>query len=327
MILLNEEQIMSIYGMKEALVDVEAVLTSKAGGGIENPPRTVIEFPEHSASALYMPSSDSVEEIAAVKIVTIFPENPKAGKPTTQGMMLLTDAHDGSHVAMMNASYLTRLRTGALSGLATYRLAREDSRVLTVIGTGAMAFEQVLGVLAVRDILEILLVNPTESKAVRFKEKLMEFGVEAKIEVARDVAEAVRRADVINCSTRSETPVFDGRDVKEGTHVNGVGSYLPHMREVDLKFILRAGKIVVDDLHGVEEEAGELIHAAESGEWNFTDVHGELKDLVTGSVDGREREEEITFFKSVGAAYFDLAVAKGVYRKAVELGSGTKVDM
>lgn len=327
MLLLNEEQIISIYGMRDALVDVEAVLKSKASEGIENPPRTVIEFPKHSASALYMPSSDSAEEVAAVKIVTIFPENPKAGKPTTQGVLLLTDAKDGSHIAMLNASYLTRLRTGALSGLATDRLARKDSRVLTVIGTGAMAFEQVLGVLAVRDIQEILLVNPTEAKAVRFKERLQEFGVEATIEVVRDVASAVWRADIINCSTRSVTPVFNGVDVKEGTHVNGVGSYLPHMREVDVQFIVRAEKIVVDDLHGVEEEAGELIHAAELGEWSFSDVHGELKDLVVGNVVGRESNDEITFFKSVGAAYFDLAVAKGVYRKAKDSGSGTKVDM
>lgn len=329
MLLLNEGQIASIYGMKEAIVDVEVVLKSKAGGGINNPPRTVIELPERSASALYMPSSDTTEEVAAMKVVTIFPENPKVGKPTTQGITLLTDVKDGSHLAMMNASYLTRLRTGALSALATDRLARRDSKVLTVIGTGAMAFEQVLGVLAVREISEIYLVNPTESKAVRFGERLRQFGVDesVKIEVVRGVSEAVRGADIINCSARSEVPVFNGADVKAGVHVNGVGSYLPHMREVDLDFIRRAEKIVVDDLHGVEEEAGELIHAVEQGFLSFSDVHGELMDLISGHVGGRENDEEITFFKSVGAAYFDLAVAKGVYRKAVELNVGLNVEI
>ena len=329
MLLLNEKEIQSIYGMTDALVDVEKVLRSKIEGKIENPTRTVIEFPEHSASALYMPSADLVEEVATVKTVTIFPNNPAVGKPTTQGVILVTDAQNGEHLALMNASYLTRLRTGALSGLATAKLSRQDSTVLTVIGTGGMAFEQVLGVLAVREIEEILLVNPTEEKAVHFGEKLRAFGVNEaiRIDVVRDVSDAVRRADIICCSTRSTEPVFKGSDVKPGTHVNGVGSYLPHMREVDVEFIKRASKIVVDDLEGVTEEAGELIHAATEPDWSFDAIHGELMELIVGHVEQRTDDNEITFFKSVGAAYFDLAVAKGVYRKAKDQEIGIQVEI
>jgi len=261
--------------------------------------------------------------------VTIFPENPAAGKPTTQGVILVTDAKDGEHLAMMNASYLTRLRTGALSGIATDHLARKDATVLTVIGTGAMAFEQVLGVLKVRPISKMLLVNPTTAKAERFKEMLLTFGIgeNIHIEVTENVSEAVKQADIICCSTRSNTPVFDGNDVKPGTHVNGVGSYLPHMREMDFTFIQRCSKIVIDDEAGVKEEAGELIHANEQPGWSFDDLHGELMDVVSGKVIGRSDNNEITFFKSVGAAYFDLAVAQGVYRKALEVGIGIEVDV
>lgn len=329
MLLLNEKEIQSIYGMNEALVDVEKVLRSKADGKIKNPPRTVVEFPEHGASSLYMPSADLVEEVVTVKTVTIFPNNPTVGKPTTQGVVLVTDAQNGEHLALMNASYLTRLRTGALSGLATAKLSRRDSTVLTVIGTGGMAFEQVLAVLAVRDIKEILLVNPTEEKAMRFGEKLLAFGINeaTRIDIVREVAEAVRRADIICCSTRSSEPVFKGSDVKPGTHVNGVGSYLPHMREVDFEFIKRASKIVVDDLEGATEEAGELIHAANQPDWGFKKIHGELMDVVIGGKEARTNDEEITFFKSVGAAYFDLAVAKGVYRKAIDKGIGIQFEI
>ncbi|KXH80666.1 ornithine cyclodeaminase family protein [Sporosarcina sp. HYO08] len=329
MLLLNERQIQTNYRMKEALVDVEKVLRSKANGKIENPQRTVIEFPEHHASALYMPSADLVGEVATMKAVTIFPNNPKEGKPTTQGVVLVTDAQNGDHLALMNASYLTRLRTGALTGLATDKLAREESTVLTVIGTGGMAFEQVLGVLEVRPIKEILLVNPTEAKAVKFREQLRAFGIDEaiEIEVVRDVGAAVHRAHIICCSTRSNTPVFDGNDVQPGTHVNGVGSYLPHMQEVDFEFIQRTSKIVVDDLEGVKDEAGELIHAAEQPNWSFDKIHGELMDVVVGKVDARTDDEEITFFKSVGAAYFDLAVAKGVYEIAKEKEIGTEIEI
>ena len=329
MLIINEKEIQSLYGIEEALSDVEKVLHAKAGNKIDNPNRTVIEFPERSASSLYMPSADLVDEVATMKAVTIFPENPAIGKPTTQGVMLVTDATNGEHLALMNASYLTRLRTGALSGLATARLSREDSTVLTVIGTGGMAFEQVLAVLAVRKIERILLVNPTEKKAVLFEEKLRNFGIDAKIQIdiIRDVSEAVRQAHIICCSTRSNDPVFDGNDVQPGTHVNGVGSYLPHMREVDFKFIERANKIVVDDLEGIKEEAGELIHAAEQPNWHFDKLHGELKDLVTDAIDGRKNDEEITFFKSVGAAYFDLAVAKGVYHIATKQEIGLRANI
>lgn len=327
MLIISEEEIQSIYKMNEALVDVENILKAKANHKIDNPNRTVIEFPERSASSLYMPSADLVDDVVTMKCVTIFPDNPAVGKPTTQGVILVTDAENGEHLALMNGSYLTRLRTGALSGLATARLARENSTTLTVIGTGGMAFEQVLGVLAVRPIEKMLLVNPTKEKAVQFEKDLRAFGIDEKIEIIRDVSEAVKQADIICCSTRSNDPVFDGKDVRPGTHVNGVGSYLPHMREVDFEFIQRADKIVVDDLDGIKEEAGELIHANEQPDWSYNNLHGELKELVTDQIPSRETEEEITFFKCVGAAYFDLAVAKGVYQKANKENVGIRANI
>lgn len=327
MLVINEKEIMQSYGMKDAIQDIREVLVAKIANKIANPHRTVIDFPAHEASALYMPSADLVGEVSAVKVVTIFPHNPAKGKATTQGVVLLSDGVNGEHLAMLNASYLTRLRTGALSGIATDYLAKKDAKVLTVIGTGAMAFEQVLGVLAVRSIERIILVNRNSEKANTFGEKLRTFGVTIAYEVIEDVAAAIRQADIVNCATRSNEPVFNGEDLKPGTHVNGVGSYLPHMHEVDITTITRASKIVVDDFAGVKDEAGELMHAEKLGKWSFTDVHGELGNLVIDAIKGRETEEEITFFKSVGAAYFDLAVAKGVYAKAKQQQIGTEIDV
>lgn len=329
MIILNEKEIQQLYKMEQAIIDIEQMLHHKHAGRIENPLRTVIEFPEEDGSVLYMPSADKHKELMTMKAVTIFPKNPSQGKPTTQGVILLSDAKNGEHLALLNASYLTRLRTGAMTGIATDRLALKDANTLTMIGTGAMAFEQALGVLAVRDIKTILLINPTIEKAYRFRDKLRDFGIDPsiEIEVLEDVSEAVKHAQIICCSTRSHDPVFKGEDIQPGTHVNGVGSYLPHMREVDFTFIQRATKIVVDDMHGTKEEAGELIHAAKQPDWSFDDIHGELIDLVTNKISHRENDEEITFFKSVGAAYYDMAVAIGVYDKALRSNVGTKVDI
>lgn len=327
MLILNEEQIMNSYSIKDAIEDVAAVLKAKEEHKIASPHRTVIEFPEQDASALYMPSADLISEVAAMKVVTIFPQNPSKGIPTTQGVILLTDAENGSHIAMMNASYLTRLRTGALSGIATDYLAKKDATVLTVIGTGGMAFEQVLGVTAVRSITKILLVNKTILKAHQFGEKLQAHGITIPYEIVETVSDAVKQADIICCATRSNEAVLDGEDLKSGVHINGIGSYLPHMREIDEASILKASKIVVDDLDGVKGEAGEFMHAAENGVWSFDEIHCELGKLVTHDKKGRENNYEITIFKSVGAAYYDLAVAKGVFKKAKKQKIGTEIDV
>jgi len=327
LIILNQEEIKSFYSMEDAIKDVRETLIAKVQNKVQSPHRTVLEFPEESATSLYMPSADLENKVAAVKVVTIFPNNPAKELPTTQGIIVLTSTEDGSHLSVMNASYLTRLRTGAMTALATDALAKKDAKVLTVVGTGAMAFEQTLGVLAIRDISKIILFNRTKEKAISFADQLKEVGVEVEFEIADDVNDAVSKADIICCATKSTTPVFNGEYLRPGTHVNGVGSYLPHMHEIDHTTIKTASKIVVDDLHGVKDEAGELMDAEEKGIWSFNDVYAELESLVSGEVSGRGAEEEITFFKSVGASYYDLAVAKGVYKKAQTLGTGLNIEV
>ncbi len=327
MLILSEKEIQKHYRMADAYKDLQQGIVAMQAGKIKNPFRTVIDIPDYEGSALYMPSADFSEQTTATKVVTIFPQNPQSGKPTTQGVLLLSDATNGDHICLMNASYLTRLRTGGLSAIGTNKLAREDAKVLGAIGTGAMQFEQVLGVLEVRGIEEIILFNRTKEKAERFKTDLERFGVTQSIRVVSDVDELVASADIINCATRSNDPVFNGENLRPGTHINGVGSYLPHMREVDLATIQRANRIIVDDLHGVTEEAGEMIHAAKETDWDFSDITGELKSIAMDDTPIRTSDEEITFFKSVGAAYFDLIVANGTFKKVRALEVGQRVEL
>lgn len=327
--ILTEQQIQQIYPMEQAIQDVQDALIAHYNGNVENPHRTVVEFPKEQASILYMPSVWEKIGIAAVKVVSIFPNNPRLGKKTTQGLILLTNTETGEHIACMDASYLTRLRTGALSALATKFLAKPTASTLAIIGCGKMAEEQVRGVLAVRNIEEILLYNRTKEKAEAFVKKVKDQNpsYSGKITVAKTADEAVQRADIIVCATRSDKPVFSGHSLRAGTHINGVGSYLPHMQEVDERTVLRSAKIVVDTVDGAKDEAGDLIIPANKGIWSFDQLHGQLDELVAGKIPGRETAMEITFFKSVGTAYFDLAVAAAVYKKAVELEMGIELDL
>jgi ornithine cyclodeaminase/alanine dehydrogenase-like protein (mu-crystallin family) len=327
MIILSEKEIQSLYTMEDAILDVEAILSEERNGNIQIPERTVLNFSEHDASVLYMPSAAT--KMAAVKVVSIFPHNPERQRPTTQGVIVVTDTETGEHLAMMNATYLTRLRTGAVSAIATKYLARREASRLAVIGTGAMAREQVAAMLAVRPITEMFLYNRTEEKAEQFAAYIQEAHPEwqGTIHVMDNADEAVRQAHIVICSTRSTTPVFSVTALQPGTHINAIGSYLPHMQELDVETIIRADRIVVDTKEGVKHEAGELIQAENTGRWSFEQIDAEVGELVTGEKSGRQHEKEITLFKCVGVASFDLAVAMGVYKKAVENGKGTTISL
>lgn len=329
MLVLSEKEIRSIYTMKEAIADIEHALQLHVKGTVENPVRTVIQYPEKNASTLIMPSAVEPIGISAVKVVTIFPDNPSVGKNTTQGVILLSDTNEGDHVACLEASYLTRLRTGAASGVATKKLARKNARVVAVIGCGRMAEEQLQAVLEVRPIEQIWLFNRTTERAEQFAKRISKLSPNytGEVRIAGEANAAVEKADIVICSTRAETPVFSGDALRPGTHINGVGSYLPHMQEVDEVTLQRCSKIIVDTIAGAKEEAGDFLIPEKEGKWDFSLLHGELDQLAAGQITGRETEEEITFFKSVGTAYFDLAVAAAAYKKAVELGYGTEVPM
>ena len=310
MIILTDKEIEEKYKISHAVKDVNAILKDYNEDKIVESIRTVLPAGEDS-SMLYMPCISLTQQVSIIKTVSIFPTNKNL--PTTQGNILVTDLTDGAHKATMDASYLTRLRTGAMTAIATDKLARDDAKSLGVIGTGNMAFEQILGVVEVRDIQRILLYNRTAEKAEAFKKRLEDFGIWADIEVIADVNALVKQSDIINCATQSKTPVYNGELLKPGTHVNGVGSFTHEMKEMDQAAIKRADHIYVDDMDGVKDEAGELIDAVEAGIISWDDIKGTLADIYDKGY-LRENDTDITIYKCVGAGYFDLAVAGGVMK-------------
>lgn len=332
MLILSEQQIQSFYGMPQALRDLVPALVAEHAGQVQNPPRLVLDVPEREASALYMPSGIgglglSDTRTVGTKIVTVFPQNPARGKATIQGVIVLTEADTGSHIALMSASYLTRLRTGALTGLAAQHLARKDAARLGVIGTGGMAPDQIRAIQAVRPLQELRLYNRSAAKAQALADALAPELSGVRVSVSPTPESLVEGSDMVVAATQSRTPVFDGAALQAGTFISGIGSYLPEMREVDFTTITRADKIVLDTREGCTHEAGELIQAQAEGVWNFGQAHSDLAGVVAGANAGRESEDEIIFFKCVGAAYFDLAVALGAYTEARERGLGTSVEV
>src|SRR5699024_9523910 len=199
-----------------------------------------------------------------------------------QSVMLLTETNSGKHLAMIDASHLTVMRTGAISGIATKYLSRENSETLTVIGCGAQSLGQIQAVMKVRSISNIYLYNRTLEKAELLKNKVSAIYPEWKgeITIEKDPNVAVSKADIVVSSTSSDYPVYSGDAVKPGTHINAVGSCEPTKREYDEKLLQRSDKVVVDTLEGAKQEAGGLIIPDKTNEWDMSNIYGELSEII-----------------------------------------------
>lgn len=330
MLVLSQQEIETHYGMAEAINALRHALLQYVTGNIVNPHRIVMNFKENLNSHLTMPSAMPQTGIAAVKVVTIFPENPQHNLRTSQGVTLLSSTENGAHLALLDASYLTALRTGAISGVATDLLARKDAKTVAVTGCGGLAVQQLNAVLTVRPTIQtVYLWSRRHQQAEQFKLHFIEKFPQHSVQfiVCETVNQAVAQADIVNIATCAEKAFFAGSDLKLGAHINGVGSYLPHMQEVGEDSLSRCSKIVVDTLEGCKAEAGDLIIAANNGTWRWEDLHAEVGEILAGDKSARENDTEITFFKSVGTAYFDLAVAADVYNQAKIKGLGTEITL
>ena len=263
---------------------------------------------------LYMPSYSEEIGYSGVKIVSIHPDNKLENRKTLQSVMVLTDAKTGEHVALLDASLLTVMRTGALSGVATKYLAKEDAKSCLIIGCGEQARGQIRALLEVRELSHIMLYNRTAEKVKQFVEYLRnDAGWKGEIQVLEHPDEGVPHADIIICATNSTTPVFDGNLLTSGTHINGIGSYLHYMQEVDVNALKKCDRIVVDTMEGILEEAGDFLIPMAANDFSVEEIFGELGEIVVGKKKGRETKDEISFFKSVGFSILDLVVAVSIY--------------
>ena len=312
--------------MSEVIDIMGKAFADLADGKAVMPQRTPIPVPDHSGLALFMPAYLKGMGAIGAKIVTVFKDNPARYKvPTIMGTITLLDEKTGAPLALMDGGYLTAMRTGAASGLATRLLARKNADVHTMFGTGGMARAQALAVSCVRSIKKLLLFSLDQLEArLAFRDSIRDV-IDAEIIIADDPARAVAEADVVTLITSSRDPIVDGNWFKPGTHINGVGSHAPKMREIDSKTAIRS-KVICDSVDACKAEAGDFIIPVEQGEWSWDRVHGSLGDVVTGRIAGRENEQEITFFKSVGLAIQDISTASYVYEKAIREKAGTHFD-
>lgn len=265
-----------------------------------------VEVPgEDNATLLLMPAWVP-GQYAGVKMVSVFPGNAARSLPAIFGTYLLSSAATGQMLAAIDGGELTARRTAATSALAARYLARIDARELLVCGTGRLSLNLIQAHLAVRSFERVRVWGRNGQAAESVAGEARGLGLPA--EAAPDLEAAVRDADVISCGTLSSQPLIHGAWLKPGAHLDLVGGFKPSMREADDDAVRRSS-VHVDTLAGATKEAGDIVQPLESGVLGHDDIRSELQELVRGTKNGRQSAEEITLFKSVGAALEDLAGA------------------
>lgn len=325
--LLTRSDIQRAISMRDTIAILKRAFADLSTGRANVPPRVALPQDKHDGITLFMPAYLLDAESLAVKIVSVHNRNPERNLPLIHALVVLIDPTTGRPLATMEGGSLTALRTGAASGVATDLLARQDAEVAAIFGAGVQARTQLVAIAAVRDLYRCWIYARHPEHVQNFIAEMQPQFPAVELIAARSPAQAVCESHIICAVTTSSTPVFDGADLLPGTHINAVGSFKPSVQEIDCTTLQRAGKIVIDEHAGAMAEAGDLLTAIAQGAIQQTDIYGEIGEIAAGLKPGRECDEEITFFKSVGNAVQDAAVAQAIYQQAVQEGFGVEINL
>jgi ornithine cyclodeaminase/alanine dehydrogenase-like protein (mu-crystallin family) len=317
-IVLSEHEVRELLDMESCIEAMQEVLASLARGELFNPLRSIAR-PEGADTLLgLMPAYRGGETPAyALKEIVIVPDNPARGLDTHMGGVLLHDGETGELLSIANAAPITEIRTAAVSAVATRALARPDAQRVAILGAGAQARGHVHAMRAALDDPEIRIW-------ARRLEAAEELAGEVGATVAPSVDAALFGAEVVCTTTAAREPVVEKKWLARGAHVNAVGACFPTTRELDTETVASAS-FFTDRRESCLTEAGDYVIAATEGAIGPEHIKAELGEVLAGMHPGREHEDELTVFESLGIAVEDLASAELVTRRARERGVGVEV--
>lgn len=249
------------------------------------------------------------------KFSSVFPNNVSLGIPSTISKISLYSAKTGELQAIIDANYLTAIKTGASAAIATDLMARKNSSVLSIVGTGLQAYFQVLAIQEVRKLEKVYVYDVIPERIQEFislieKEKNQDYEIIAAI----SGDECAEQADIICTCTTANTPVFSGEKLNPGTHINAIGSFTPFMQEIDEETVIKSSKILTEHIDGMLEVAGDILIPLNNGKIVKNDITGSIGDVLTKKVSSRENEKEITLYESVGSGVLDIGLSIYIYQ-------------
>jgi alanine dehydrogenase len=322
--ILNAGDVRAALSMADCIAAVRSGFSQLAAGQAVVPVRT--QWPGAGGTALAMPAYLPLDRALGAKIVAVFPGNPARGLATVNALVALLEADTGRPLALLDGTYLTALRTGAASGVATDLLGSGDAGTVALFGAGVQARTQLLAVCTVRAIRTAWIYDSNPGQAELLCNELRGEGpIPRDLRVATSPAEALREARIVAAATTSTAPVFADADLMPGVHINAVGAFTPEMQEVPAETVARA-RVFVDQREAAMAEAGDLIIPAKLG---LLEPSGlvEIGAVINNQAAGRESADQITLFKSVGNAVQDIAAACRALAVAEQRGLGTLVEL
>ena len=317
--MLSERDVRRLLDLESCIEAMADVLAALARGELYQPLRTIFRPPDAETLFGLMPAHRGGPDPAwALKEIVIAPGNPARGLDSHQGGVLLHDGETGELVALLNASPVTEIRTAAVSAVATRALARPDAQRVAILGAGVQARAHAQAMRAVLD-------DPEIRVWARRLETAEELAGEVGATVAPSADAALFGAEVVCTTTAASEPVVEKRWLARGAHVNAVGACVPTARELDTETVAHSS-FFTDRRESCLTEAGDYVLAAAEGAVGPDHVKAELGEVLAGLHPGREHEDELTVFESLGIAVEDLAAAEVVVRRAREQGAGAEVD-
>lgn len=321
--LITGPEMRQCLGMPRAIDLMHQAFAALSQGEVTAPQRTKISSDQ--GTMLYKPALLPAAGIFVVKSVSVFPGNVTQKLPVTTGILLVNDATTGLPLALMDAEYLTALRTGAAAGLACRLLANPNSRQGALFGTGGQAYQQLQGLLCALPLDEVFVFSRHKEHAEVFCRDHSQASSPCRL-IPNPDRNRLHECQVISTATTSLTPVFQDLEIAAGTHINGIGSFMPTMAEVPAETVCRA-TVIVDQRSSCLNEAGDLRQPMDQGLLPASFCPAELGEILSGEKVGRRSPEELTFFKSVGNAAQDVVCAAEVLRQAEATGIGTTIEI
>ena len=329
MLVITRKEISESITIEETMEAVKAAYQDYEEGSMETPDRVELEIREHEGINLIMASYFIKKKVFGFKDVSVFVKNRDKGKPVINSLVILHDAETGEPIMIADGIELTAIKTGAATGVVTDIMAKTKAEKIALIGAGFQAMRQLEAILAVRPgIKEICVYDVNREKSEEFTARAVErmSGYNRKFVLSASANEAVSESDIITTVTTSKSPVFDGKAIKKGVHINAVGSFTPEMQEIDEYLVQAADKIVIDSRQEGLTVAGDLLVPIKKGIVTEKIVYAEVGEILTRKKEGRVRDEEITIFESIGLAALDIAVAEKTMRLKMDGNSITLID-
>ena len=319
---LTEDEVKDLLSMDEAIVAVRKAFCDHGAGCTQMPPKSYLYFPRHEGDLRTMPAYLEGSEQAGVKIVNVHARNQEIGLPTVMALLTLVSPKTGAPLAIMGATYLTAMRTGAAGAVAASLLARKDSRRVGMIGAGAQARAQLLGLSRQFELDEVRIFDLSLERC----RSLAEYGrdiLEGELIIEKEAEDACQ-CDILVTTTTSRRPVVRDDWVSPGTHINAIGADAKGKQELESTLTRRAKVFVDDPVQAVH--SGEVNVPITQGLLRQEDIFAGIGEVLVANKPGREDDREITIFDSTGLGIQDVAAGFSVYEKALAKGRGIRLS-